>query len=217
MRCNRCCEQCVKKGFQKNGTQKFYCKKCGKWQQGSYLNEAWNRSTNSKIITLLKEGCGTRGISRILGISPTTITKRILKISGCLSRPQIELGRSYEMDELYTYVGSKANMICVAYAIDRTTRNIVDFKVGKRNKETLKPVVESLLLVNAQEIRTDKLSLYLNLIPKELHHVKRRGINYIERKNLTLRTHIKRLNRKTIAYSKSLLVLSAILRIYFFS
>ncbi|WP_343791129.1 IS1 family transposase, partial [Wandonia haliotis] len=37
----------------------------------------------------------------------------------------------------------------------------------------------------------------------------------IERKNLTLRTHVKRLNRRTICYSKSLLTLSAIMRIYF--
>ena len=59
------------------------------------------------------------------------------------------------------------------------------------------------------------MPIYLGLVPKELHHVKRRGINRIERMNLTLRTHLKRLNRRTIAYSKSLLVLTAILKIYF--
>lgn len=217
MRCDRCCEQCVKKGFQKNGTQKFYCKKCGKWQQGSYLNEAWKRSTNSNIIALLKEGCGTRGISRILGISPTTITKRIVLIASSIQKPPIRFRREYEVDELMTFIGSKERRVCIAYALDRETREVVSFSLGRRNLKTLRIVVNSLLLSETKEIRTDKCPLYKSLIPTAIHHVKRRGINRIERMNLTLRTHLKRLNRRTIAYSKSLLVLSAILNIYFFS
>lgn len=121
------------------------------------------------------------------------------------------------MDELYTYVGSKLNMVCIAFALERDSRNVIDFSIGRRNKGTLRKVVDALVLSNAKEIRTDKLSLYINLVPKEIHHVKQRGINRIERMNLNLRTHLKRLNRRTIAYSKSLLVLSAILRIYFWS
>ncbi|WP_291287929.1 IS1 family transposase, partial [Flavobacterium sp.] len=49
------------------------------------------------------------------------------------------------------------------------------------------------------------------------HSVKRFGTNHIERKNLTLRTHLKRLNRRTICYSKSLVVLIVILKIYFWT
>jgi hypothetical protein len=44
-----------------------------------------------------------------------------------------------------------------------------------------------------------------------------RNTNHIERKNLSLRTHLKRLNRRTICFSKSLVILSACLRIYFWS
>ena len=50
-----------------------------------------------------------------------------------------------------------------------------------------------------------------------LHSVKRFGTNHIERKNLTLRTHLKRLNRGTICFSRSLIVLNAVLKIYFWS
>jgi len=121
------------------------------------------------------------------------------------------------MDEMFTYLGNKDRRICIAYAIDRNTRGVVGFSVGRRNVTTLRIVTESLILSEAKEIRTDKLNLYQTLIPEEIHHVKRRGINHIERFNLTLRTHIKRLNRRTIAYSKSLVVLSAILKIYFWS
>ncbi|WP_255539589.1 IS1 family transposase [Flavobacterium sp. CLA17] len=39
----------------------------------------------------------------------------------------------------------------------------------------------------------------------------------MERKNLTLRTHLKRLNRRTICFSKSLVVFTAVLKIYFWT
>jgi IS1 family transposase len=70
-------------------------------------------------------------------------------------------------------------------------------------------------LTNAKAIYTDKLNLYQLLINQAIHKTKRRGTNYIERKNLSVRTHLKRLNRKTICYSRSKLVLVAVLKIYF--
>jgi IS1 family transposase len=71
------------------------------------------------------------------------------------------------------------------------------------------------LLARCKQIYTDGLDIYGFVIPKKLHRVKRYGTNHIERKNLSLRTHLKRLNRKTIAFSKSLLMLEACLKIYF--
>lgn len=217
MNCVKCNETCIKKGFQKNGTQKFLCKRCLIWQQEKYNYRAYNEFTNQKIVILLKESCGTRSISRILRISPTTVTQRILIIASGVRIPPILFGKSYEVDEMITYVGSKERRTCIVYAIERETRNVVSYSIGRRNKSTLRMVVNTLLISGAKEIRTDKFLLYQLLIPKEIHCVKRRGTNYIERKNLTLRTHLKRLNRRTIAYSKSLLILSAVLRIYFWS
>lgn len=66
-------------------------------------------------------------------------------------------------------VGSKKKRYCVAYAIDRNTRVLVDFNVGKRNKGTLRTVVNSLLLSNSKQIRTDKLNHYLGSIIIEVH------------------------------------------------
>ena len=171
--------------------------------------------TNARLVQLLKESCGTRSISRILGISATTVTSRILSIANKIKTPIIPLGRSYQMDELFTFIGYKKHKVCIAYALDSKTKQVAGLSVGRHNKGTLRRVTERLVLSEAKVIRTDKLSFYLGLIPKEMHSVKRRGTNHIERKNLTLRTHIKRLNRRSIAYSKSLLLLSAVMKIYF--
>jgi insertion element IS1 protein InsB len=182
-----------------------------------YIRKSFEYDLDERLVTLLKESCGIRSISRILGIAPKTVIAKIKRIADKLERPMILKGRSYEMDEMYTYIGNKDRRICIAYAIDRKTRETVGYSVGRRSLTTLRLVTETLVLSDAIEIRTDRLNLYRTLIPKDIHHVKRRGINYIERKNLTLRTHIKRLNRRTIAYSKSMLVLTAILKIYFWS
>lgn len=87
--------------------------------------------------------------------------------------------------------------------------------VGRRNKSNLNKIISTLVLSNAKRITTDKLDIYRSLIPKEIHSTKFRGINRIERNNLNLRTHLKRLNRRSICFSKSLSVLEAIIKIYF--
>jgi IS1 family transposase len=70
-------------------------------------------------------------------------------------------------------------------------------------------------MAECKQIYTDGLDVYRFVIPEKLHRVKRYGINHIERKNLNLRVHLKRLGRKTICFSKSLLMLEACLKIYF--
>ncbi|MBX2972336.1 MAG: hypothetical protein KF797_04480 [Flavobacteriales bacterium] len=61
----------------------------------------------------------------------------------------------------------------------------------------------------AKRITTDGLDLYGCLIPPGIHRVKGFGINRIERRNLTLRTQLKRLARRTLCYTKSVAMLYA--------
>uniref|UniRef100_UPI0038B678FE IS1 family transposase n=1 Tax=Tenacibaculum sediminilitoris TaxID=1820334 RepID=UPI0038B678FE len=62
---------------------------------------------------------------------------------------------------------------------------------------------------------TDKLTTYPSLIPKEIHKRFQYCTNKIERINLNLRTHIKRLSRKTIYFTRNQKYLEAHLKIYF--
>nr|WP_307462315.1 IS1 family transposase [Chryseobacterium sp. SORGH_AS_0447] len=50
-----------------------------------------------------------------------------------------------------------------------------------------------------------------------MHSTKRFGTNTIERLNLTIRTHLKRFNRRTICFTESKIILKAILKIYFWA
>ena len=124
-------------------------------------------------------------------------------------------GKEYELDEMCTYIKSKQRKRWIVYAIRKDTRAVVDFSIGSRTNITLKRVTDTLVLSNELKVFTDKLPNYKSLLPRSIHSTKYRGTNHIERKNLTLRTHLKRLSRRTICFSRSESMLSACLKIYF--
>lgn len=123
----------------------------------------------------------------------------------------------YEIDELWTFIQHKKNPIWICYAIERTTKTVINIAIGKKTKKQLQKVVEKVLLLHPITIFTDKLRTYKKLIPASIHKQFKYKTNTIERYNLTLRTHIKRLTRRTICFSKAQLFLEAHLRIYFWS
>lgn len=212
--CIYCQKKCVKNGIS-YGKQRYLCKSCKRSFVESYEYNACQVNTNSTIKKYLKEGCGIRSIARLLKISVTTVLKKILLLAKEISRPMIMMGKEYEMDELRTYVRYKDNQVWVAYAIRRDTKEVIDFNIGPRTNNMLRPVTNTLILSNATRVYTDKLKQYGTLLPGKIHSIRKRGTNHIERKNLTLRTHLKRLSRRTICFSKSTTFLSACLKIYF--
>ena len=211
--CGHCCGACARKG--KHGdTQLYKCHACGKYQRHHYRNKACAPGVDGRITTYVREGGGIRSIARIIGISASTVVARIKSIAARLGLGIIPEGRVYEVDELSTYVGHRKNRVWVAYALDRKVKRIVSLRVGKRSKRMLRPLVETLVLADAKRICTDGLDLYRFLVPVAIHSVKRFGTNHIERMNLNLRTHLKRLARRSICYSKSLVMLQACVAIY---
>ncbi len=207
-------ENLIKSGKTGTGKQRYCCKECGKRFITDYTYQACQTDTNRQIIVLTKEGLGIRSTARVLRISVTTLLKRIVAIAGRIEQPPIAFGKCYEVDEMRTYIGKKSTLRWIVYAFERETKTVVSFNVGRRTNKTLRYVIRSLELSNARRIYTDKLKNYRYLISKKLHNTHIHSTNHIERKNLSLRTHLKRLNRKTICFSRSLVVLMAIGKIY---
>ena len=214
------CEMCnspntIKKGL-RNNKQRFYCKDCQNSFQSEYVYQAYKTTTNNFIKILLKEGCGIRSISRVLNISSKTVLSRMLKISKQIRAPYFNtLGCKFEIDEMWSFIGNKKNVIWITYALERETRNVLAFFVGRKTKDTIRPLINKILLLQPSRIYTDRLNIYPSLIPKKIHKKFKYCTNKIERMNLTLRTHIKRLSRKTICFSKNQTYLDAHLKIYF--
>ena len=145
MSCKYCKGNCQKAGKQKNGSQRLYCVVCRKYQQTVYRRVAYQPEITGLVGDLLCEGVGVRGISRVLGIAVGTVISRIRRLGQKVCKPSgLSSGRAFEVDELWTYVGKKSNEYWVAYALERQTKQVVDFIVGKRTKATLKVLIESL-------------------------------------------------------------------------
>ncbi|MDD2797382.1 MAG: IS1 family transposase [Bacteroidales bacterium] len=214
--CPHCASNRILKGGKTiNHKQRYNCKECKKRFIINYTYNACKSQINQQIILLTKEGLGIRSTARVLQISATTLLKRIISIASHIAQPPIAKGRTYEVDEMRTYIGKKSRLRWIVYALDRESRAVVDFNVGRRTNRTLNRVIISLELSQAVTVYTDKLQNYRYLIAKTIHNTHLHSTNHIERHNLSLRTHLKRLNRKTICFSRSMVVLIAVLRIYF--
>jgi len=136
------------------------------------------------IISLLKEDCSVRGISRVVKITPKTVLSRMLKISWGIMIPYFDKLRcKFEVDELWSFIGNKDNVTWIIYAKEKQTRNVIDFLVGRKATENIKPLIDKILL---QPIRiyTDRLNIYPDLITKEIHKLFQYCTHRVERKNL---------------------------------
>lgn len=202
MKCKYCNGKCIKKG-QTNRRQRYQCKECNKYQQIAYT---YNKERKDEVLLkrLNNEGLGISSISRIMNIPKTTVQRLIEKISKETEPREIEeTEQMYEIDELRTFVGNKKNESWLIYGINKITGQVIDFCVGRRTKENIKKVTDTILHLNPKKIFTDGLNIYSSIIPKAIHRVFAYNTNKIERHNLTLRTHIKRLSRKTLCFSRS--------------
>lgn len=214
MNCKYCNEKCVKKG-KRSGKQRYRCSNCMKYQLRTYKKTRIDDSKVDFLRKLNNEGVGISSISRLLNISKSSVQRVIKRLYNQIQQPVFnESNQSYEIDELRTYVGSKSNECWVIYAINKLNGVVIEMTVGRRTKENIRKVVNTVLSLNPKRIFTDGLVTYKGLIPQTIHRVFQYNTNKIERKNLTLRTHIKRLVRKTICYSKSTQMLDACLKIY---
>ncbi|ELY2018759.1 IS1 family transposase, partial [Flavobacterium psychrophilum] len=213
LKCLKCDCKVIKYGKTKSGKQRYLCRKCSKSQVDYYTYNAYNPELNKNIILLTKEGLGIRSTARILKIATSTLLKRIVFIANSIENPIISFGKEYEVDEMRTFIKHKKNLIWIVYALEKKSKKVVSFNIGKRTNKTLNFVLNSLKLSKSTRIYTDKLKNYKYLLNKKIHSTKLFGKNHIERNNLTIRTHLKRLNRKTICYSKSSVMLTAILKL----
>jgi insertion element IS1 protein InsB len=120
-----------------------------------------------------------------------------------LEQLEVEIRFSAEMDEFWSFVQNKSNQRWTWYAIERQSGIILAWHNGKRQD------VDFLLLWNLlrqypiRKYHTDDWGSYSKYIPPGMHKVGKDKTWKIERKNLNFRTHLKRLNRKTICFSKN--------------
>lgn len=80
---------------------------------------------------------------------------------------------------------------------------VLAYTFGPRTDETCRELLALLTPFNIGMLTSDDWGSYGRVVPKDKHLIGKIFIQRIERNNLTLRTRIKRLARKTICFSRS--------------
>ena len=111
-----------------------------------------------------------------------------------------------ELDEMWSFVRTKKNQRWLWLAIDHETRSVLAFVFGKRKDVVFRKLKALLKPFGISRFYTDDWGTYERNLAGFEHIVSKRNTQRIERKNLNFRTRIKRLCRKTICYSKSVIM-----------
>jgi len=219
------CPQCGSKQYKRNGRihtgkQNHKCKVCGRAFVLVPENHIVTEEQRAVIERLLLERISLRGICRVIGVGLRwllyflverfTAAPEHLYVQPASGTQRVILHRlEAEVDELWSFVGKKANRQWVWIAMDATTRQIIAFHVGDRSRQSAQELWEKIPAVYQEQARfyTDCYEAYKGVIPSAQHRAitkLARKTNHVERFNCTLRQRVSRLVRATLAFSKKL-------------
>jgi transposase-like protein/IS1 family transposase len=191
MTCPTCKNEAQRFGTNRNGSQRFRCVECKKTFsakpedriEGSYIEMA----RVEKVLQLLIEGCSVRSIERISGLHRDTILKLMIaageKCEKLLGRLIVNVPvRDVQCDEIWSFIGKKQKAVeedddpnygdayCFV-AVERNTKLVLNFALGKRNQATTDIFIEGLRHATARQryqISADGFGPYVSAIENTL-------------------------------------------------
>lgn len=209
--CPRCGSvNLVKNGRDYKGAQKFRCNDCQRY--GTLKEEVSHRQrVRTAVERAFTERVSLRGLARVFGVSRTTITRWLTQTLAQIPAwtETIKEGRVddvLELDEVWSFVGSKARQRWVWVALCRRTRQVVAYWMGDRSEASAVRLWERLPDAYRRcRSFSDKWNAYRYVFDYKRHRQvnKEEGeTNHIERWFNTLRQRLSRFTRKTLSFSK---------------
>jgi insertion element IS1 protein InsB len=219
------CPGCGSIQFKKNGhihsgKQNHRCKACGRQFVASAEDRIIADEQRTLVAHLLRERISLRGICRAVGVSLTWLLHFMVEcFAACpdhlhVPRPagpaEVVLHQlEAEADEMWSFVGKRANRQWIWMAMDAKTRQVIAFHVGDRSRDSAQALWAKIPVAYREQARfhTDQYEVYKGVIPAERHQAitkQARKTNHIERFNNTLRQRLSRLVRETLSFSKKL-------------
>jgi insertion element IS1 protein InsB len=138
--------QFKKTGHIHRGKQNHQCKACGR----QFVIRAEGRLVGDEhhmlVESLLRERISLRGICCVAGVSLTWLTQFMVeRFAACPDHLHLQLPAGptdvairrldAEADEMWSFVGKKANKQWLCLAMDTTTRQVMAFHVGDRSRK----------------------------------------------------------------------------------
>lgn len=214
IRCRRCGSTDIRKnGRSETGQQKMHCKECNFYSTLD-LQQAQRDEHYRQVERLALERLSQRAIARVTGLSRMTVAALLAPrqlppiaetICPLKERPILEI------DEIWSFVDHKGQEIWIWIALERQTRRIVGLAFGDRSAQTCRNLWDSLPADYRKRAvcYTDFWAAYQAVLPSKRHRPvgKETGETaHIERFNNTLRPRCANLVRKTLSFSKNVLL-----------
>ena len=115
---------------------------------------------------------------------------------------------------MWSFVQSKAQQRWLWHAIGHQSGATLAYVLASHQDEAFLQLKSLLEPFGIMQFYTDGWGAYERHLDPSLHTVGKRNTQKIERKHLTLRTRIKRLARKTICFSKSILMHDVVIGLF---
>jgi insertion element IS1 protein InsB len=115
---------------------------------------------------------------------------------------------------MWSFVHSKTQQRWLWHAIDHQSGAVLAYVLASHQDEAFLQLKSLLEPFGIMQFYTDGWGAYQRHLDPSLHSVGKRNTQKIERKHLTLRTRIKRLARKTICFSKSILMHDVVIGLF---
>lgn len=208
----------VRNGATYYGKARLKCKRCGRQFVQMRTYPPLSNETKRRIELLLAERISLEAICRVMEIEAhqlytymDELYDEIPQDLACSVQDtaDIELVKvDSELDELWSFVGWKANKHWLWLALDRATRQVVALFVGDRSADGAFGLWQALPERYRQKatFHTDDWRAYKQIIPAHQHRFspEKKDTNHVERFFCTLRQRCSRLVRLSLSFSKKL-------------
>lgn len=206
----------VKNGKTHYGKQNHLCKDCGR-------QFVWNNShtidslQRSLIKRALNERISLRGICRVFKVSLNWLldfavqvwqeVPQDLGITGQLMN-QLKPGQTQllvlQLDEAWSFVGSKSNKCWIWVVFDPVNRLVISFHLGARDKKSAQALWDKIPdpYKRRAGFATDYWEAYNSVLPSNRHLKGKEFTFIIEGFFAGMRARVSRLVRKNLAFSK---------------
>ena len=167
------------------------------------------------IVPMTMNSSGIRDIARVLSMSTNTVLKTIRERAALVPEPRVPPHiKDPGIDEFRPFIKDKSHQCWCRYGLNRATTRIAAYVLGRRTGASCRQLRDKLAGCAVEQFYTDDWQSYAKMLPGERHTISKAQTLNIERHNLNFRTHLKRLHRRTICFSKSAEMHAAVIKLY---
>jgi transposase-like protein len=167
----RICPQCQSDRLVNNGSaagkRKKPCQQCG-YQFTRTTTRGKPLTTKINAVLLYLSGISMNRIAFLLRVSAQAVLNWIRTLAQTYQEKPEPTGRSIilELDEMWHDVKKKRQKLWIWKALDRDTGQLLDWECGRRDKTTLKKLVDRLARWDVNVYCTDMWGTYASVTPQ---------------------------------------------------